>query len=730
MIKNRPFLLLFISACMLWSTAIFSRNDPALLNMAITSYSAPMHMAMLKEKPDKLRLEKITPANNNESTTHHTDDVNGRAVIDTTTEIITEQYYSDEEIATQRQLFLKAEEAVKNRKNAKYFQLAEQLKDYPLYPYLQYQWLKKNLQHESQVKQFLQEHQSSRYASHLKGKWLYHLAKKKQWQTFLEFYSETSNTSLNCYYHQAQFNSGDKQAALNGAAKLWAVGKSQPKVCDPLFSQLKKSDLFNQDLFWQRFDAALQNNKTSLAKYVKRLMPPAEQKTAELWLNLHRDPERYIPELLTRSQTAQSPLMFTHAITRLINKDIYQAIVIWDNNKQSFAINKKPADKLEKRLAFKLAHKNESGAYERLGQLNESDNSSKTRRIRVALSEQNWPRVIVAIEDLSSANQKLEKWQYWLARAYQETGRPVHADEIFSELSGKRDFYGYLAADRLNRLYQLDDNPVEVTSQQIDDIKNHEEFRVAFEFLALDRVNYAKLQWWHALRQLDKSEFTAAAKLAQQWHWDEIAIFTIAKVKQWDDIEMRFPLSYAEKIHENAIEQDLNPVILFGLVRRESAFNKDAHSPVGARGLMQIMPQTGKQIARDLNERWPGKNNLYNPVKNLKYGSYYYQKLLNQFDGHYALALAAYNAGPNRVKKWLPDESIPADIWIETIPYRETRNYVTSVLVYAMIYQQRIQSNELTMNDLTREVQPLEMNAKTLTMNDMIPEVQPLVMTP
>jgi len=719
---------------MLWSTAIFSKNDSATYNVAIASYSAPIQVSMLTESQNDLRIEKITPAKKIEEPVHHTGENGSQSVSDTTSstpsEATLEQYFSDEEIAAQRQLFLQAENALKKGDDASYFLLADQLKEYPLYPYLQYRWLKKNLRHERQVKHFLEQYESSRYASPLKHKWLYHLAKKKQWQTFLEFYSTTSDTSLNCYYRQAQFKTGDTQAALNGAAKLWAVGKSQPDACDPLFAQLKKSSLFNQDLFWQRFDAALRNNKTSLAKYIKRPMSPADQKIAELWLNLHRDPERHIPVLLSSTKTAQSALMFTHAINRITNKDIFLAITLWDNNKQHFAINKKTADKIEKRLAFKLAHKNQSGAYERLGQLNESDSSSKTKRIRVALYEQNWPRVITAIEDLSSADQKLEKWQYWLARAYQETGRPIQSDELLSELANKRDFYGYLAADRLNRLYQLDDNPIAVTEQEIADIRHRKAFRVAFEFLTLDRVNDAKLQWWHALRQLDKSEFTAAAKLAQQWRWDEIAIFTIAKVKQWDDIEMRFPLSYSDKIYENAIEQNLNPVILFGLVRRESAFNKDAHSSVGARGLMQIMPRTGRQIAKDLNERWPGKSDLYNPVKNLKYGSYYYQKLLNQFDGHYALALAAYNAGPNRVKKWLPDESIPADIWIETIPYRETRNYVTSVLVYAMIYQQRIRSNELTMNDLTRNVQPLEKSSDELTMNDLTPDVQPSVMTP
>lgn len=682
MLKDRPIHLLFLSASLLWSPATFSVSD---------TVAAPIQVSMLIEKQGS-SLEKVLPAN---STSHASPAV----------EIVPR--YTDEEIAELRQIFLQAEEALKKRHDADYFLLSDQLKEYPLYPYLQYQWLKNNLGRERQVKYFLQTYQSSRYARLLKHRWLTHLARNNQWQTFLEFYTNTSDANLNCYHHWAQYKTGDKQTALNGAAELWAVGKSQPKTCDPLFAQLKKSSQFNQALFWQRFDAAMQSNNIGLAKYVKQLMTPANQKTAGLWLKLYRDPERYLATLLSFNKTAQMPLMLTYAIHRLSRTDINQAVALWDKNKSNFTVDKERVEKLEKRLASKLAYDNEAGAYERLGQLNDADTHSKTLRIRLALQQQNWPRVINAIADLNSEDQAQEKWQYWLARAYQETGKSIQADEILSKLAKERDFYGYLAADRLDRLYQLVDKPIEVTPQEIAAIRNHKEFRAAFEFMALDRERVAKQQWWHALRQLDKSEYPAAAKLAQQWQWDEIAIFTIAKVKQWDDIDLRFPLSYADKIHQNAAEQNLNPVILFGLVRRESAFNKDAYSPVGARGLMQIMPQTARQIAKDLNERWTGKKDLFNPVKNLKYGSYYYQKLLNQFDGHYALALAAYNAGPSRVKQWLPDESIPADIWIETIPYRETRNYVTSVLVYAMIYQQRINSTELTMHDLTREVQPL-----------------------
>ncbi len=631
--------------------------------------------------------------------------------------------FTDEEIAQQRQLFLQAEIALKKKDNESFFLLSDQLKNYPLYPYIQYQWLRKHLDRERQVKHFLEQHSSSRYAIKLKHKWLNHLGKRKQWPLVLENHVETRNVTLNCYYHRAQIQAGDKQTALIAAQKLWAVGHSQPSACDPLFSKLKKSKLFTQDLRWQRFDAALKNNKTSLASYVKDLMPAEHQTRARLWLNLHRDPVKYLPQLIKRPETEQSALMFKHAINRLASKDITKAIEIWDANKQQFitdknidttiAVNKLAIDKLERRLAFKLVFEREASAYERLGQLDSQDKKSRTWRVRVALSEQNWPNVLAAIHALETNEKTEDKWQYWLARAYLETDNIAMAQALLTDLSIKRSFYGFLAADKVNSLYQLSDNPVNVSTEEIAELKDRKEFHVAFELMVLDRKNEAKLQWWHAVKPLDKNEIIIAAKLSQQWQWDEIAIFTIAKAKHWDDIEMRFPISYADKVRKVSAQQKLNPAILFGLIRRESAFNEKAYSPVGARGLMQIMPQTGKQIARHFNERWRGSNSLYNPTRNLKYGSYYYQKLLKQFDGNYAVALAAYNAGPHRVKRWLPEiEKLPADIWIETIPYHETRDYVASVLAYALIYQQRTHSNNsamerLTMDDFTQDVLPL-----------------------
>lgn len=680
-----------------------------LITLSISSQALDSINAFRSSEP--LAVASIEADNISDSNNGQLDDISASQASDsqeTYFDVVATDYYTETELVELRKIFEQAEQAIKHKDESQYQRLASKLKDYPLYPYLKYQWLSKHLDKEAQIKLFLSLHETSRYASKLKYRWLFHLARQEQWPLFLQYYSGSSNASLQCYYHRAQYNTGDTSTALEGARKLWSAGHSQPKVCDPLFSQLKKSDLFTEELIWQRFDAALRNNKVSLAIYLKGLLPKSQAATAQLWINLHRRPSRHIQKMLALPATERSAQMFSHTIQRLANKDITSAIRIWDANKKHYSIDDKETHKIEKTLAFKLVFKREAGAYERLSKLNLPDESSRAWRVRVALKEQDWDKVLTAIDALSDTEKKDEKWQYWKARALLATDNVEESEKIFSALSKERSFYGYLAADKMNSLYQLADDPVQVSEPAITWLTNQQEFRVAYELMKLERNSEAKLQWWHALRKLTDEQIMVAAKLAQQWNWDEIAIFTIAKVKHWDDIEMRFPLSYSDKIQQNSANNDLNPAIVFGLVRRESAFNENARSPTGARGLMQIMPQTGKQIARNLKERWRGSKSLDNPVTNLKYGSYYYQKLLKEFDGHYALAMAAYNAGPNRVKTWLPkDGSMPADIWIETIPFHETRDYVIAVTTYALIYQQRTQSSELSMNDFTVDVQPL-----------------------
>ncbi len=166
---------------------------------------------------------------------------------------------------------------------------------------------------------------------------------------------------------------------------------------------------------------------------------------------------------------------------------------------------------------------------------------------------------------------------------------------------------------------------------------------------------------------------------------------TVARTPYLNDLEMRFPLAYRDRILEHASAQRLDPAWMYAIVRQESAFIADARSPAGALGLMQIMPGTGRKIGRSLDKPLKNRQQLLDASISLEFGSTYLRILLDQLDEHPVLAAAAYNAGLHRVERWRPAErNVSADLWIENIPYRETREYVRHVIAYTTIYEQRL----------------------------------------
>ena len=355
---------------------------------------------------------------------------------------------------------------------------------------------------------------------------------------------------------------------------------------------------------------------------------------------------------------------------------------------------------------MELAFKRDKRAYAHLAKFAGDDPSAQEWRVRAALSQQHWHDVLAAVDTLGEDLKQLEKWQYWRARALAAIGKPDDARVIFAQLAKQRSFYGFMSADRLNNEIALNDHPISATHRELNSLQNNSEFQTVSELLAIDRRTEATRQWWHAISGLNAQQLTVAAKLARQWEWPSMAIFTVAKANYWDDVDLRFPLVYSTSIQDYASKQQLDPALVFGLIRQESAFDEFAGSPAGAIGLMQLMPRTAEQIAGELKETWSNDFNLLNPAVNIKYGSAYFKKLLNRFKGNYALSIAAYNAGPNRIKHWLPDNTLPADIWIETIPYKETRGYVSSVIMYTLIYQKRLSRNTLKISDFMTEVKP------------------------
>ena len=607
---------------------------------------------------------------------------------------------------SQRQDFVRAERLLEQGEELAFLNLSATLADYPLYPYLQYQWLKNNLAQTDKIPAFLSTYKDTRYADLLRAKWLAYLADSERWGEFIDYYQAGDNAALACQFYWANYKLGNQQPALAEAKRLWVIGDALPKECDGLLSALALSPELTPDLIWQRFEAALKKDNKTLASTVQPLLDKPGQELAEVWLQVHKKPELILDSQFLNG-SAQLGRIFAHGVDRMSKSDLDFAITVWDSKKYSFDIDGQTAGQLERRLALALAHARDNRAYNRLNQLLTVDADVREWKVRAALLEQNWPHVAQALTGLTVDELQEPQWQYWQARALIATGDVPQGQSIYSRLAEDRSFYGFMAADAVMKPYAVVDKPVLLEGKEIETLLQQTDFKVVQELAALDRVAEAQRQWWFAVNKLSKEQRMIAAKLAQLWQWHQVAIITLVKADYWDDLGVRFPVNYLSQVQSNADRQDLDPAIIFGLMRQESMLDQNAQSAVGARGLMQIMPETGQQIARKLNEPWLAENSLFNPDVNIKYGAFYYKQLLSRFDGQFALATAAYNAGPNRVSKWLPDDRpVPADVWIETIPFKETRKYVTAVLSYAIIYQQRIQRNGLKMTRLLLDVPP------------------------
>jgi soluble lytic murein transglycosylase len=581
------------------------------------------------------------------------------------------------------------------------------LEDYPLFDYLNYSWLKKNLGKSNEIQVFLKQNAQTHYAGFLRKKWLHYLAKQQQWTTFTKHYTHSRSQELQCHFHWAQYKTGYHQKAIQGAQKLWMVGYSQPKACDPLFSALTKSQYIKTNVVWQRFKLALKRNNTGLANYLKKRLPKKQHKVAKLWLDVHGKPLLIVGVDHWAVSGSHRNAIFTHGIQRLISKDPLAAVEIWDKRSKTIKISKKDQQRIEARLGLALAFRKNDSAHHRLKKLDVLDENVRFWSVRAALSKQDWNGVNESLAKLTGKEKKEERWKYWQARTFFQLGEKAQALSLYKDLAKNRSYYGFLAANYLQLNLHLQNHPIHIEPDKLHELKARQDFKAVTEFSFFNRDVEAKRQWWHAVKKLDKQQILAAAKIAEQQGWNTLAIFTVARAKHWDDVNLRFPFVYSEQVKKNAKLQGLDPSIVFGLIRRESAFDKDATSPVGARGLMQIMPRTGRQIAQKLKEKWRSSNVLFNPDTNVKYGTFYYKQMLKRFDGHYALAAAAYNAGPHRVKRWLPSEnSLPADIWIETIPFKETRKYVAAVVAYTMIYQEMLGGNAFEISDLMLDVGP------------------------
>ncbi len=600
----------------------------------------------------------------------------------------------------QRQQFQAAEAALRQRQLTRYRALLPGLEDYPLLPYLHYQDISRRLSTlpREDVNRFLAEEGDSFLGERLRRQWLQTLASRRQWQHFLSAYDPRLNgIELTCLYLQARLETGDS-TALDPVAELWSVGHSQPDGCDPLFALWMKSSRFTDEVRWERHKLAISARNQGLAGYVRRLMSDEQRALAELYLSVDRNPGQLERQARFSAQSRPMQDIILNGLQRLALRDAPLALELWQRYDAQQLFDEAERGYTQHHIATRLA---------RQGYLTEAeallDKSPRLTSedliewlIRDALSKQQWTRVTRLIGRLPESGQESERWRYWRARAL-EAGQMTLAEgdetpeAIYASIAANRSFYGFLSADRLGRDYHLLDRPIQVSDELLREIEFRPGIQRARELYILGDHQAMRREWFHTIGQLNQEELAASGKLAESWGWYRKSIHSMIQARHWDDLQLRFPLAYQDQVASAARDTAINPHLLFAIARQESAFSHDARSPAGALGLMQLLPSTAQYTARRNGIPYRHQHDLLQPEKNIALGSRYLHQLLNEFDGNRILAAAAYNAGPTRVKQWLQNsqQQLPYDIWIETIPFRETRGYVQNVLAFSVIYGYR-----------------------------------------
>jgi len=592
----------------------------------------------------------------------------------------------------QRDLYQQATKALSLYDFTRASGLIDQLSNYPLYPYLLYQ--RHRLQIDklttSALQQFSNDYADSPLPSRLHRAWLSHLGKHKHWQTLLDNYQpRLANTSLQCLHLWALHQTGRKAEAFSKTAPLWTQGSSQPSSCDKLFTAWMKSSSFSEQYAWERFWLALENNNLGLAKYSKKLLQSEErQRTAEQALELHRTPKRLITMQFDPDSEGYQQLL-ENSLDRLSRSHSELALLQLQRFNTSLTTNKQ--EKLQHRFGLRLLRSYPESLAELSQQINLGSNKTLLEwQLRNLLIREDWQAINTLINTLPASMQSNGRWRYWKARSLEslpEADAQSRATSLYTALANERSFYGFLSADKLGKGYSLNNQTELADSLYLQQLSQSAPLLRARELIYHQQRSDARREWHLATRNLNPQQLHHAAQLARQWGWYEQAISSAISAKKWNDLLLRFPLAYGVEISDSAQSNDIDTSWILAIARQESGFKPDARSPAGALGLMQLMPRTAKATARQAKLRYQGSQQLVDPELNIKLGSHYLASLSRRYAGHRVLASAAYNAGPTRVNRWLEQrQDMPIDIWIETIPFDETRNYVQNILSFSVIY--------------------------------------------
>lgn len=601
-------------------------------------------------------------------------------------------------LSQQRSLYDQAQLALSKNDASLYLNNRAALRHYPLTPYLAYDELTQRLASASndEVEKFLLEHGDLPQIKWMKLRWLRLLSERQEWPLFLRYYSPDLNfTELDCLLSQYQVQSGQTQAAFATAEKLWLNAQSQPNACDPLFDSWRAAGHLSEDKIWQRLKLATDARNYGVSAYLVKLLS-ARQSQGQLLVDVAKKPEKLKQTQAFSAKDPQTAEVIALGLRKLATQDLDDSVRLLQHYQQQVRFSTADQLALANDIGLRLAKRFDPRALAIMQKYDpQLQNSNLTEwRVRLLLRLGHWDEAYKLTRQLPAALAQSNRWKYWQARSLQlaqpNSQQPL---VLYQPLARERDFYGFMAADRAEQPYQLKHQALALTPKTIQKVRNAAGIKRALEFKARDEMTEAHREWYHVSNTFNRDELVAQARLAYDMGWYFPAIRTISKAQYWDDLEIRFPMAHQSNFVAEAKNRGLHSSWMFAVTRQESAFMIQAKSHVGAMGLMQLMPATAKETAQRYGIPLASPQSAVIPEVNIQLGAAYLNQVLAQFNGNRVLASAAYNAGPGRVRQWLRDaKHLPYDVWVESIPFDETRLYVQNVLTYSVIYGDKLKA--------------------------------------
>ncbi|MFN3903436.1 transglycosylase SLT domain-containing protein [Rehaibacterium terrae] len=578
---------------------------------------------------------------------------------------------------------------------AQYEAVAKRLADHPLFPWLEYARLRRDLGTATpgRVEGFLRRFDGQPAAQLLREAWLGELIRRQDWPRFLATYRPDSDPTRRCAHAQARLAAGAvDEGWLKDVEALWLNGRSMPDLCDAPFAELQRRGRLTPELRWQRIELAAEAGELGIMRFLARGLPAAEAALAQDYAAFVESPHERAARW---PADARSRRIAMHGLVRAARRDPDGVEARLAALTPVLGLGEAERGPVLYQIALWTVASYGEASARRLAAVPASAWDARLHewQVREALARQDDAAALAALERMPEAQRRDARWRYFEARLRERRGERDLAHALYAEAARDASFHGFLAADRLNQPYALCPKTPRTPAEIAAEVASHPGLVRAFELRRIDRPGWAEREWRAAVAGFDATRRIEAVRLARRQFWHDRAVFFLGR-EDPDELRyyrLRFPLSYPRTVRAEAERHGLGPAVVAAEIRAESAWMREARSHADARGLMQVLPATGAAVARRHGIAWGGPDTLYRPVTNIRIGTAYLREMIDRHDGKYFLAMAAYNAGPAPVQRWLAQRpDLDPDFWIETIPFKETRDYVARVLAFSVIYDWRL----------------------------------------